>query len=515
MDQRYDQKPDTNVAITRLADVFPAHRRRVIGLALFIEIGILTSLTVLFYLLGLDWLTMLIYVIFPVFFLNAFATVVIGKYALEPLDFLSRTITQVSGQPHDTTPANLNGTYHEKTGFKLMIDTIYGITQLESNASADSREDTNSAILDRLPGGIIALNEQREVIYANTAAPVAVNQNDKKQVQLIFNDNDTLENWLAGVEKNQISASKVWRGIQDSLPGQNEHRRVFDVFASYQKNGSGAIDTLLLLFDQTNYYALNEDGMDFIALAAHELRGPITVIRGYLDVLRPEIDSSLNDDQRQLFDRLDVSTGKLSGYVSNVLNASKYDRRHLKLHLNEVSLHQVYASIANDLALRASTQGRLLSVTIPEDLPKIAADESSISEVMANLIDNAIKYSHEGGQIVVTATHEGDFVRFAVQDFGVGIPSSVIGNLFKKFYRSHRSKANVAGTGLGLYISKAIVESHGGKISLTSAEGQGSTFSFSVPTYASVSGKLVNSTGNQGIIETSSGWIKNHSMYRG
>lgn len=116
----------------------------------------------------------------------------------------------------------------------------------------------------------------------------------------------------------------------------------------------------------------------------------------------------------------------------------------------------------------------------------------------------------------MTAAVDGDAVRFSVQDFGIGIPASVVGSLFSKFYRSHRSKSTVQGTGLGLYISKAIVESHGGRIGLTSTEGEGSTFSFSVPIYATVKDKLLTSDAeNQGIIETSSGWIKNHSMYRG
>jgi signal transduction histidine kinase len=286
--------------------------------------------------------------------------------------------------------------------------------------------------------------------------------------------------------------------------------------ATYQKNGAQGVDTLLLLVDRTAHYAVNEEGMDFIALAAHELRGPITVIRGYLDILRPELDSLLSDEQRQLFDRLDVSSSRLSGYVSNILNASKYDRRHLRLHLREDRLADVYNLVADDLALRASTQGRMLTISFDPDLPTVAADRNSLSEVMANLVDNAIKYSNEGGQVQVTATADGDFVRFTVVDQGIGIPASVVGSLFGKFYRSHRSKATVAGTGLGLYISKAIIESHGGKIGLTSTEGQGSTFSFTVPIYATVAEKLLsNGDGNQGIIESSNGWIKNHSMYRG
>jgi signal transduction histidine kinase len=180
------------------------------------------------------------------------------------------------------------------------------------------------------------------------------------------------------------------------------------------------------------------------------------------------------------------------------------------------SLASIYATIADDMSLRASSQNRLLSVAISTDLPNIAADRASLGEVISNLIDNAIKYSNEGSAINVTAEHVGDFVELSVVDHGIGMPGSVVKNLFQKFYRSHRSRETVAGTGIGLYISKAIVESHGGTISVRSAEGEGSTFTVAIPTYASLAEKLNSSNNNnQGIISKGNGWIKNHSMYRG
>ena len=94
------------------------------------------------------------------------------------------------------------------------------------------------------------------------------------------------------------------------------------------------------------------------------------------------------------------------------------------------------------------------------------------------------------------------------------MPSNVVENLFQKFYRSHRSREAVAGTGIGLYITKAIVESHGGHINVTSAEGKGSTFTVSLPTYDSVSKKLDENKSNEDIIKEGGGWIKNHGMYR-
>jgi len=235
-----------------------------------------------------------------------------------------------------------------------------------------------------------------------------------------------------------------------------------------------------------------------------------------LDVLGDELEPVFQDDQQELFRRLVVSSNRLSGYINNILNTSRYDRRHLKVHLVEDSVAGVYDMISDDMKLRASSQNRLLSVELPTNLPTIAVDRTSMSEVFGNLIDNAIKYSNEGGVINVTAAVNGDSVDIMVVDHGIGMPESVVSNLFQKFYRSHRSRETVAGTGIGLYISKAIVESHGGTISVRSQDGLGSTFIVSLPIYATVADKLKAGDGNnEGIMNEGKGWIKNHSMYRG
>ncbi|MGI8635321.1 MAG: sensor histidine kinase, partial [Segetibacter sp.] len=170
---------------------------------------------------------------------------------------------------------------------------------------------------------------------------------------------------------------------------------------------------------------------------------------------------------------------------------------------------------AEEWSVRARTLHRVLNVDFPDTLPTIAADRSSLSEAIINLVDNAIKYSSEGGAIVVEAKVQNDLVEVSVKDNGIGIPSALLPHLFNKFYRSHRSRENTVGSGLGLYIVKAVIESHGGEVAVRSEEGHGSTFSFTLPIYATVADKLLKSdNGNQAII-TPKKFIKNHSVYRG
>ncbi|MDO8335389.1 MAG: PAS domain-containing sensor histidine kinase [Candidatus Saccharibacteria bacterium] len=368
------------------------------------------------------------------------------------------------------------------------------------------------SLLDHLPIGIIALNAKREIIYANKAAPT---RGGGKELNVNFTENDSLLGWLDTTAGKNISSSHWWKRLRQINIESEDTRQFFDMLALYQQNGESAIETILVSIDRTDDYSADEDDLDFTALAAHELRGPITVIKGYLDVLRQELD--LTQDQVAFFERLDVSADRLTTYINNILNVSRYDRRHLQLHLKEETLTRVYQSVGDDLDLRARTHHRMLNVNIPENLPTIAADRGSLSEVIVNLVDNAIKYSNEGGLVVVNAGLKDNFVEVSVQDNGIGIPGALLGHIFDKFYRSHRSRENTVGTGLGLYITKAIVESHGGTVSVRSDEGHGTTFAFTIPTYASIADKLAKSdNSNEAMIDKKDKkFIKNHSMYRG
>ncbi len=498
----------------RLADFYKEHVKRKTPLWILAEL-IVTGLTFLLVLsLDIEPLTALFIVVLPSFVLHIGMYITLGKNTLRPLEIITRAVTFTSTQASDVQPPILTDEADDKSGLKSMVENIFARTAAPAVNTDNTKDDRELkiALLDTLDCGVIVLNEQREIVYANAAAPVHTDEKDQTTIQLLFEASDTLEQWLDYAESYNISAKHTWTRIANVLPEEPD-RKIFDIMADYHKNGDKGIETVVLTVDRTEHYAVDEEDMDFIALAAHELRGPITVIRGYLEVLMDEMAEVIKPDQKVLFERLSVSALKLSSYINNILNVSRSDRRHLQLHLREDTLKGVYDSVAHDLALRASTQNRLLNVTFPDDLPTIAADRNSLSEVISNLIDNAIKYSNEGGTVTVTARLDGNSVRCDVQDFGMGIPSSVLSHLFTRFYRSHRSRKTVAGTGLGLYISKVIIESHGGQITASSTEGKGSTFTFSIPTYASVKDKLLaNDSSNEGIIENSNGWIKNHSM---
>ena len=433
---------------------------------------------------------------------------------LTPLGDLSAALTHISGEQTIVTPPNPNDRHFERDGFKPLLQLVYTISANRDSGEEKVKQAVDfDTVLSDLPAGFIVLNSERQVIYANKTAPVRIDTNGATVVDLLFDTHDDLSTWIDECSSRTVKADRIWTRVANRIPGE-ENRRIFVISASYQKGRTAEV--ILTLIDRSESYQPEDDDLDFIAFAAHELRGPITVIRGYLDVLNDELGPNLASDQVELMSRLIVSANRLSSYINNILNASRYDRRHLKLRLKEDSIASIYRTISDDMQLRAISQHRLLSVNFPEDLPTVAADTTGISEVLGNLIDNAIKYSNEGGLVSVTASASNDFVTVAVEDHGIGMPDQVVGNLFHKFYRSHRSRETVAGTGIGLYISKSIIESHGGTIGVKSTEGKGSTFTFSLPMYASVAEKLkANNNSNEKFIGKGEGWIKNHAMYRG
>lgn len=514
------------MAVTRFGkDFWPFFNKGVIIIIISVQLFVLLVLAAILYFSGIFHSngTVFIVALSAQTILGLTASLLVYRVVARPMKDLLAAVMHVSGERTDTTPPNPNSTRFEKNGFKDILLTIYELASKRDEALAvtESNETSPSVIpsghvekaLDETLTGFVTMDNARTITYANKAAPVNVTTEGVTKLSLLFNGQDTLENWLADCEQHAVHAERTWSRIPNKLP-EEEGRRFFDVVASYEKGAESEV--VLTLIDRTKLYSIGEEELDFIAFAAHELRGPITVIRGYLDVLQDELGPVLQNDQHELFHRLTVSANRLSGYINNILNTSRYDRRHLNLHLSETTVSDIYDTIRDDMQLRATAQNRLLSVAIPKDLPTIAGDPASLGEVFGNLVDNAIKYSNEGGAINVSAAQKGDTIEVLVEDHGIGMPAGVVSNLFQKFYRSHRSRETVAGTGIGLYISKAMVESHGGTISVRSEEGHGSTFIVTLPTYQSIASKLETSdNSNKNLIDQGKGWIKNHSMYRG
>lgn len=403
-----------------------------------------------------------------------------------------------------------------------------------------SKTNQNSeALFDNLPTGLLVFNRDAtltnfnskaiDLLMLNTAEqstdedgdmvePSAPSTDDVMKALQRFsidgspgNDIDILA-WLKQAREQKIQDTKRW---QMTVDNRGDTSVACDVIVRYNREESHDYELVIILVDRSEEYARQEKQMEFISLAAHELRGPITILRGLLDILQQEVSPGLDGEYQTLVSRMIVSSRQLAGYVDNILGVSKVDRDTLSVQASKNDWDTLLRQAATDLATQAEARHRKLVVSIDKDLPPVAVDSSPILHVINNLVDNAIKYSPENGTITISAKLNDGMIETQVTDEGIGMPANVIVNLFTKFYRSHRSKQIISGTGLGLYLSKVIVEAHGGNIWVRSTEGVGTTFGFTLPTYASITeGRPDKASESSDITRTRHGWIKNHALYR-
>ena len=232
--------------------------------------------------------------------------------------------------------------------------------------------------------------------------------------------------------------------------------------------------------DLTSERRLEEAKTDFVATVSHELRTPMTAVFGAAKTLQRE-DIQLTDEQRRaLLDMIATQATRLSLVTEDVLLASRLDRGELRLETAEVDIDEVVRETVD--AMRQRLDDPLTLEVRPGSVGAAAADRDRLQQVLVNLIDNAAKYSPAGGTIVVATTEANGVVRVSVEDEGVGIAPSEQPRIFEKFYRVGAQLTTApAGTGLGLYICRELVQQMGGRIGVESQPGRGSTFFFELP----------------------------------
>jgi signal transduction histidine kinase len=219
---------------------------------------------------------------------------------------------------------------------------------------------------------------------------------------------------------------------------------------------------------------------DLISTLAHEMRTPLTSIKGYSTALLMEDVIFSSETQREFLQFIDAECDVLETLIHDFLESSLIDAGMLRLEVQPVKLPPLLKSVVDDIARR--TQVHRFVVDFSKRFPILDADPDRIAQVLRNLLDNAVKYSPEGGLIVVRGELRAEEVVVSVADQGVGLTPEHLNRLFEKYFRARSGPArHVAGTGLGLRIARAIVEGHGGRIWAESQLGVGTTFYFTLP----------------------------------
>lgn len=357
---------------------------------------------------------------------------------------------------------------------------LYQITHQAANALSRLEQVLTTekgkimAVIQSLSDGIFMVDEQNRLLVVNKAA---------KRLLGLINEKPTTLEVFAKIEGSLSISAKISQAISSGLSVEEKEVRLNDkivyvlITPVFDTAENKAIGASVLLHDITLEKNLAQLKEDFTNMVVHELRAPLTSIRGASELL---LTQEMGDEQQEkkLVDIIHSQAKKLLEDVSSLLDAAKLEAGKFTIQKSVTDLKELITEKVESFIPLAKTKGVELLAKIDENLPNIESDASRIGQVINNLISNSLKFTPEGGRIEVRAEFS-EYIRISVSDTGAGIPKEKQASLFSKF--SQLAHKEEGGTGLGLYISKGIIEAHGGTISLESEQGRGTTVSFTLP----------------------------------
>lgn len=379
--------------------------------------------------------------------------------------------------------------------FNLMAEKLaQNFQKLEQDKNLIATERNKlDAVLSSMNNGVIALDLSGRVVFVNKAAEYITGYSSTEIQGKSVQDFVHLY-----VEKQEVF-SKIYCQEGYNQPGllvgkMGLQKKVnVSTTATTTEGMQTNISCILILHDLAREEELEKMKFDFVSMASHELKTPLTNIIGYLSVFVNENRNKIQKEEMNLLERCLTSAKGLFSLVENILNVNKIERDKFNVEIVESDYANILTKTVEDIQNPAKLKNITLILSPIPNLPKALLDPLRITEVVNNLIGNAINYTNSGGSINVSVKTTPTEIITCIADTGVGIPKEAIPYLFNKFFRVSNTKQQASkGTGLGLFIAKSIIEKLNGKIWVESEEGKGSKFYFSLP-IASQAEEKINS----------------------
>ncbi|HHL39113.1 MAG TPA: PAS domain-containing sensor histidine kinase [Deltaproteobacteria bacterium] len=336
---------------------------------------------------------------------------------------------------------------------------------------------TDAALLDaivrEMHTGVVVIDSSRRVVHANPFFIESFRVAGEPRGKLL--DAIIGDGAVSGAVDRFIDSGAIPEGKIDFCEGGRFYKVRF-----VPLRGDDGARLVLFLQDVTEEKRVEAIKKDFVANVSHELRTPLASIKGYSETL---LDGAV-EDRRTLSEFLriiDRHATRMTRLIEDLLTLSRLESQPLVMDSRPVDMGEVITASAAGFAKQAADKGIGLAVSVPPGLPTVCCDRDRIEQVLVNLLDNAIKYTPNGGSVEVSARDDGACVRVEVRDTGIGIPAGDIPRIFERFYRVDKARSRaMGGTGLGLAIVKHIIQAHDGTVSVESAPGEGSTFAFTL-----------------------------------
>jgi PAS domain S-box-containing protein len=328
------------------------------------------------------------------------------------------------------------------------------------------------AILNSTPDPVLVTDASNRLILANPAAThifgVTIRRGERPDLERTIQ--------VKALNDLLMSSSGERRSAEIRMPDG----KTYLATASAMLAEGRTVGRVCILRDVTQLKEIDTLKSDFVSTVSHDLRSPLTLMRGYATML--EMAGELNDQQKSYTRMIVQGVDNMAKLVNNLLDLGRIDFG-VGLQVDSIPVLDILERVTSGLQLHAKQKHITLGVEIPRDMPHaIEADQALLHQAIYNLVENGLKYTPEGGEVTIRLIAAPDTLTFAICDSGIGIPASDLPRLFEKFYRgTNREALSQRGTGLGLAIVKSIAERHGGKVWAESELGEGSTFFLQIP----------------------------------
>jgi len=357
----------------------------------------------------------------------------------------------------------------------------------EKIADLEQEQAKVTAILDAMVEGVIAVDAQERILLMNERARAmfalgSARGESKPFLEVIRNaDLHEIFRMVHAGAGRAGEASAVRRELVMTSPP-----RIIDVSAvrlGLTGERPGVVPGMVMvLHDVTALRQLERVRTEFVANVSHELRTPLTAIQGYLETL---LSGALDEPEnaRRFLEIVLRHSERLGRLLNDLTDLSNIELGKVTLRREPVRVDDVVASVVAIIAPRAARSRVKVTSQVPPDLPQVPADRDRLAQVLINLVDNAVKYTPEGGSVTVTGgRRDGDALEVAVSDTGIGIPPADLPRITERFYRVDKARSReLGGTGLGLAIVKHLVMAHGGELTIESEQERGTTVRFTLP----------------------------------
>ncbi len=337
-----------------------------------------------------------------------------------------------------------------------------------------------SGILNPMAEGVVVVNANREVLLMNPSAKeifgVKLAEASEAGKALI----EVVRNAKIGEILERLFQTKAKQ--DDEVEISYPEKRVLKVHVAYAGDQSSRFSAILVFYDVTEIRRLENLRREFVANVSHELKTPLTSIKGFIETL---LGGAMSDAAKceSFLKMMEEDAGRLSRLIGDLLELSEIESKEMPLKLDWVDVgeeaEKALPSFQSQIEKKRISAANQIA---KGQFPKVRADRDRLKQVLVNLIDNAVKFNREGGALTVRAEKLERQLKVSVEDTGIGIPEHDLPRVFERFYRVDKARSREAGgTGLGLAIVKHIVEAHGGKVSCDSRVNAGSIFSFTLP----------------------------------